>query len=102
MADEEVRKILLDALEKMPGVIRDALAKPKLSATNRLQWTGLALRLTNDPVGRQATDLDRKNAIETRQILKDAAPSLEKIRKEHSSERIRRKADNYLRIISRF
>jgi hypothetical protein len=39
--EEKVRKVLLDSLEKMPGVIRSALQKPKISATRTLKWTGL-------------------------------------------------------------
>ena len=76
--DDEIRKKLLDALDIMPGVIRSALLEKKSSsATNTLKWTELAIRLHRGPVDRAITDIDRKNADEARQILREAVPLLE-------------------------
>jgi hypothetical protein len=98
--DEELRKFLHESLEKMPDIIRSGLLKPETSATNRLKWTGLAAGLLGDPVGRPVTDLDRKNAREAAAILREAVPELEKIRDEHSSERLRKKADHWIKEIT--
>jgi hypothetical protein len=51
-------------------------------------------------VGGTATDLDRKNAREAADILREVVPQLEKIRNGHSSARLRQKADHYLRRIA--
>jgi hypothetical protein len=84
----------------MPVVIRCSLLKPKASASDRLKWTGLAFRLVHGPLGRTATDLDRTNAREAADILREVVPQLEKIRNGHSSARLRQKADHYLRRIA--
>jgi hypothetical protein len=99
--EEKVRKVLLDSLEKMPGVIRSALQKPKISATSTLKWTELACRLFRGPIDRQATELDLRVASEAREILKDAVPLLKRIRDGSASERLKRKAEKYLQIIER-
>ena len=90
--DEECLKFLRGSLEAMPVV--------KASASDRLKWTGLAFRLVHGPVGGTATDLDRENAREAADILKEVVPQLEKIRNGHSSARLRQKADHYLRRIA--
>jgi chlorite dismutase len=51
-------------------------------------------------LGRTATDLDRTNAREAADILREVVPQLEKIRNGHSSARLRQKADHYLRRIA--
>jgi hypothetical protein len=51
-------------------------------------------------VGGTATDLDRENAREAADILREVVPQLEKIRNGHSSARLRQKADHYLRRIA--
>jgi hypothetical protein len=93
-------KFLRGSLQAMPVVIRSSLLKPETSATDRLKWTGRALRLVHGPGGRTATDLDRENAREAADILREAVPQLEKIRDGHPSERMRHKADHYLRRIT--
>ena len=98
--DEGCLKFLRGSLEAMPVVIRCSLLKPKASASDRLKWTGLAFRLVHGPVGRTATDLDRENAREAADILREVVPQLEKIRNGHSSARLRQKADHYLRRIA--
>jgi hypothetical protein len=97
--DEGCLKFLRGSLEAMPVVIRCSLLKPKASASDRLRWTGLAFRLFHGPVGRTPTDLDRKNAREAADILREV-PQLEKIRDGHSSARLQHKADHYLRRIA--
>jgi hypothetical protein len=99
--EDEIRKRLLEALDIMPGVIRSGLLETKnSSATNTLRWTELAVRLHRGPVDRPLTDLDRRNADEARQILREAVPLLQKILIKHSSERMRRRAEQYLRVIA--
>jgi hypothetical protein len=98
--DEECLKLLRGSLKAMPVVIRCSLLKPKASASDRLNWTGLAFRLVHGPVGRTATDQDRKDAREAADILREVIPQLEKIRDGHSSARLRHKADHYLRRIA--
>ena len=85
--DEEVRKVLREPLKAMPGIIRSGLFKPGASASYRLGWTGLAIKLLNG------------FAIpEVSVILREAIPELEKIRNEHRSERLRSTAAEYLLI----
>jgi hypothetical protein len=99
--DEQIRQSLLDALDKMPGVIRSALLENKsISATNTLKWTELAVRLHRGPVDRTATAMDRKNSEEAREILREAVPLLEGVQMNHKSDRLRRKAKHYLDIIA--
>jgi hypothetical protein len=81
----------------MPLVIRCSLLKPEASASDRLKWTGRAFQLVH---GIAATDQDRENAREAADILREAVPQLEKIRDQHSSERMRHQADQYLRRIA--
>jgi hypothetical protein len=76
--DEECLQFLRGSLKAMPVVIRCSLLKPKASASDRLNWTGLAFRLVHGPVGRTATDLDRKNAREAADILREVIPRLRK------------------------
>jgi hypothetical protein len=99
--DDQIRKALNDALDIVPGVIRSRLIeKEGNSATNTLRWTELAIRLHRGPVDRAITDIDRKNADEARQILREAIPLLEKVQMGHTSERLRRKATQFLEIIA--
>jgi hypothetical protein len=99
--DDQIRKSLLDALDILPGVIRSSLLEKKPgNATNTLRWTELAIRLHRGPVDRAITDIDRKNADEARQILREAIPILESMQMVHKSERLRRKAAQYLEIIA--
>jgi hypothetical protein len=101
--DDKVREqqLLDDALAKMSAIIRSALLdKKRSSATNTLRWTEFALRLHRGPVDRAITDIDRKNATEARQILREAVPLLEKVCIQQSSDRLRRKAAYFLEIIA--
>ena len=80
--DDKVREqhLLDNALAKMSAIIRSALLDKKMSsATNTLRWTEFALRLHRGPVDRAITDIDRKNATEARQILREAVPLLDKV-----------------------
>jgi hypothetical protein len=96
---DQVQKILLESLE-MPETIRSALLKPKMSTTSRLKWTGMAIRFLYDPVGRAVNDIDRNNKREAANILREVVPELQKIRERNSSQRLRRKADQYLHAIA--
>jgi hypothetical protein len=87
--DEEIRKVLREPLNAMPGIIRSGLFKPGASASYRLGWTGLAIKLLNE----FATP-------EVSVILREAIPELEKIRNEHRSERLRSTAAEYLLFIA--
>jgi hypothetical protein len=98
--DHEVQKLLREALAAMPVTIESGLLDPKASATSRLNWTKLATRLLQDPIGRPVTDIDSENKRKAAQILKAAVPALEKIREEHRSERLRNTAARYLRFIA--
>jgi nicotinic acid mononucleotide adenylyltransferase len=102
MSDDahEVQKLLRDALAGMPVTIESGLSDPKASATSRLNWVKLAMRLLPDPVGRPITDIDIENKRKAATILKGAVPGLEKIRDEHRSERLRKTADQYFRYIA--
>jgi hypothetical protein len=97
---EEVQKLLRDALVDMPGIIESALSAPKVSATNTLRWVEIATRFLEDPVGRAVTDIDVENRRKAAKILKSAVPALEKIRDEHRSERLSKTATKYLQIIA--
>jgi hypothetical protein len=99
--DDEIRKALLNALDIVPGVIRSRLIeKEGSSATNTLRWTELAIRLHRGPVDRSITDIDRKNADEAGQILREAIPILQRVETSHTSDRLRRKATKFLEIIA--
>jgi hypothetical protein len=43
--DEEVRKILRDAIAEMPLTIQSVLSNPKTSPSERLKWVKLAIRV---------------------------------------------------------
>ena len=98
---EEYQRFLRTSMEKMPDIIRSAIFKPKTSATKRLQWTQMAVRLVHDPEGRAPTDLDRKNARECADILRQVVPYLQEIRDGHKSERLRKKADHWIKEIAK-
>ena len=99
--DDDIRRMLLESLEMIPVVIRSGLLEKKShNATSALGWTERAVRLHRGLVGRPLNDTDRQNAVEARQILKQAVPLLEKVHSEHKSERLRRKAGHYLEIIA--
>jgi hypothetical protein len=98
---DEARKILLGALKDMPAKVESGILNPKGSATNKLKWVELALRLLRGPTGRQFGDVDFENQRKAAQILKAAVPVLKKIHEEHSSERLRNSAAKYLRRIAR-
>jgi len=87
--DEEIRKVLREPLKAMPGIIRSGLFKPGASASYRLGWTGLAIKLLNE----FATP-------EVLVILRDAIPELEKISNEHRSEHLSSTAAEYLLFIA--
>jgi hypothetical protein len=98
--DQEVQKILREALAGMPVTIESGLSGgPKASATSKLRWVKLALRVFRGPVGQPVTDLDLENKRKDARTLREAVPALQKIRDEHTSERLRKTAAKYLRYI---
>ena len=99
--DREIQRMLRESLEKMPNIIRSAIFKPKVSATERLKWTEMAVRLINGPAGRAPTAVDEKNAREAKDILRQVVPYLLEIRDSHSSKRLREKADHWVKEIAK-
>jgi hypothetical protein len=97
---DQVQNILLEPLDQVPEIIRSALLKPKMSTASRLRWAATAIRLLYDPVDRAMNDRDRTNKREAANILRAVVPELQKIRERNSSARLRRKADQYLRVIA--
>jgi hypothetical protein len=91
--DQEVQKILRNALAGMPATIESGLSSPRTNAIDRLRWVGLAIKVFHGP--------DVENKRRAAQILKAAVPALEKIRDEHQSERLRNAAAKYLEQIAR-
>jgi hypothetical protein len=98
--DEEVQKLLREAIAEMPATIESGLLNPKASASSRLNWVKLAMRLLQDPTDRPITDIDTENKGKAAQLLKAAVPALEKIRDEHQSARLRSTAAQYLLFIA--
>ena len=98
--DREVQKLLREALAAMPVTIESGALDPKASATNRLEWVELAIKVFQGPGDRATTDADLQNERKAAQILKAVVPALEKIRNQHHSERIRNTAARYLRFIA--
>jgi len=98
---DEARKILMGALKDIPARVEAGILNPKVSATNKLKWVELALRLLQGPSGRPFGAVDIENQRKAAEILKSAVPVLKKIQKEHSSERTRGSAAKYLRRIAR-
>ena len=96
---QEVQKILRAALAGMPVTIESGLSGPKPSATNKLRWVKLALRVFRGPVGLPATDLDLENKRKDARTLREAVPALQRIRDEHTSECLRKTAAKYLQYI---
>jgi hypothetical protein len=94
--DREMQKLLREALAAMPATIE---SDPKASATSKLRWVKLALRVFRGPVGRPATDLELENKRKVARTLREAVPALEKICDEHRSERLRNTAARYLQYI---
>jgi hypothetical protein len=97
--NREVQKILREALAGMPVTIGFGLSDPKASATSKLRWVKLALRVFRGPVGRPATDLDFENKRKDALTLREVVPALQRIRDEHTSEGLRKTAAKYLRCI---
>jgi len=97
--DQAVQKILREALAGIPVTIETGLSDPKASATSKLRWVKLALRVFRGPVCRPATDLDLENEKKDARTLREAVPALQKIRDEHTSEGLRKTAAKYLRYI---
>lgn len=92
--DQDVQKILRNALAGMPATIESGLSSPRTNAIDRLRWVGLAIKVFHGP--------DVENKRKAAQILKDAAvPALKKIRDENQSERLRNAAAKYLEQIAR-
>src|ERR1700756_4247486 len=98
--EDELQKASRGVVEKLPVTIREDMLDPMTSATNRLKYVDMAFQLFNGPVGRLATDLDTKNAREAAVMLREVVPELERIRDGHRSEKLRRKADRYLKFIA--
>jgi hypothetical protein len=99
--DDEVQKLLRKALAEMPVTIESGVLDPKASATKRLKWVELAIRIFQGPSGRPITDDDAENKRKAAEILKAAVPELEKIRDEHQSARLRSTAAQYLLFIAK-
>jgi hypothetical protein len=101
MSDDahEVQKMLRDALAAMPVTIESGLSDPKASATSKLKWVELGLRVFRGPVGRPATALEIENKRQVTRTLREAVPALEKICDEHRSDRLRNTAARYLQYI---
>jgi hypothetical protein len=91
--DQDVQKILRNALAGMPATIESGLSSPRTSAIDRLRWVGLAIKVFHGP--------DVENKGKAARILKATVPALEKIRDEHQSERLRNAAAKYLEQIAR-
>jgi hypothetical protein len=100
MADDSAQKVLRDALKLLPNSIHSGALDPRASATTRLRWIELGLRVFRGPVDRPATDLDLDNKRKVALTLKKVVPTLEKIRDENQSEHIRNTAVQYLRYIA--
>jgi hypothetical protein len=98
--EDELQKTWRGLVEKLPTAIRDGILDPKTSANHRLKYVEMALRLFNGPIGRPETELEIINAREAAIMLRKILPELEKIRTGHGSERLRRKADQYLNFIA--
>jgi hypothetical protein len=94
--DQEVQKLLRAALEEMPATIESGLLNPKTSASSRLNWVKLAMKILQDPTGRPVSDIDTENKRKAKEMLRAAVPALEKIREEHQSARLRSTAAQYL------
>src|ERR1700692_2198947 len=94
-----VQKLLRDAHAGMPVTIESGLSDPKPSATSKLKWVEIALRVFRGPVGRPATALELENKRKVTRTLREAVPALEKICDEHRSERLRNTAARYLQYI---
>lgn len=98
--EDELQKAWRGLIEKLPTAIQHGISDPKTSATSRLKYVEMAIRLFFGPIGRPETEIDSKNAREAATMLRKVVPELEKIRREHRSERLRRKADQYLGFIA--
>jgi hypothetical protein len=98
--EDELQKAWRGLIEKLPTAIQHGLSDPKTSATNRLKYVEMAVRLFFGPIGRPETAIDSKNAREAATMLRNVVPELEKIRREHPSQRLQRKADQYLSFIT--
>jgi hypothetical protein len=99
--DQEVQKILQDAIAEMPATIQSALSNPKASPSERLKWVKLAIRSFQGPSDRPITPDDAENKQKAAEILKAAVPDLEKIRDEHQSARLRSTAAQHLLFIAK-
>ena len=70
MADDAAQKVLRDALKLLPNSIHSGALDPRASATTRLRWIELGLRVFRGPVDRPATDLDLDNKRKVALTLK--------------------------------
>ena len=95
MADDAAQKVLRDALKLLPNSIHSGALDPRASATIRLRWIELGLRVFREPVDRPATDLDLDNKRKVALTLKKVVPT-----DESQSEHIRNTAVQYLRYIA--
>jgi hypothetical protein len=98
--EDEFQKTWWGLIEKLPTAVQHGIFDPKTSATNRLKYVEMAIRLFYGPIGRPETESDSKNARDAATMLRKVVPELEKIRREHRSERLRWKADQYLSFIA--
>src|SRR5271155_4874818 len=62
MADDwEVQRLLRKAIAAMPVTIESGALDPKTSATDRLKWVELAIKVFQGPGDRRTTDDDLEN-----------------------------------------
>jgi hypothetical protein len=92
-------KAFREALAGDPGTIQSRVLHPKVSASDRLRWVALAVRVFRAPNSRPITRLDIENKRKVAKILKAAVPALERIRDKHPLAPLRKTAARYLRYI---
>ena len=67
--DQEVQKILRNALAGMPATIESGLSSPRTNAIDRLRWVGLAIKVFHGPdvenKGKAARILNRSSLSAT-------------------------------------
>jgi hypothetical protein len=67
--EDELQRTWRVLVEKLPAAIRDGILDPKTSATDRLKYVEMALRLFNGPIVRSETELDIINARELPHVV---------------------------------
>jgi hypothetical protein len=97
---DDREKAFREALAEDLGTIQSRVLGPKVSASDRLRWVALDVRVFRAPNSRPITgiEIDRKRKVVD--ILKAGVPALEMIRDKHPSARLRKTAARYLRYIA--